>query len=108
MIISLVQPPDKSGQVKTLLTFLTRKASQALSMPYIATLQENDELLCTAGNRHLLEENFLDVQPDTPDLKCNLHLTYAVCHPEPVALSQYRNKEHDSLNYLYLGFLVVV
>ena len=36
------------------------------SSQYLATHQENEKLLCTAGNS-LVKEDFLDVHLDTPD-----------------------------------------
>lgn len=40
---------------------------------------------CARPETNLLKENFLDVQLDTPDLKCNPHVSYAMCHPDSVA-----------------------
>ena len=43
---------------------------------------------CAQPETHLLKENFLDAQLDTPDLECNpgLNSLHVMCHPEPVAV----------------------
>ena len=71
------------------------------SSQYLATHQENEKLLCTAGNS-FVKVDFIDVHLDTPDPVHNPQLT--TCHVDTSSM-----KPSVSLHkfiYLYLGFLV--
>jgi len=48
---------------------------------------------CAQPETNLLKENFLDVQLDTSDLKCNPQVSCAMCHPDSVAYIT-TQKEH--------------